>query len=155
MPFEVAGQATVAADPSDGSLNNPALRQHDKSVPVAAAHDLDLPGAGAGHGSRHLRSLIASVADDALDKGEQAPRLAQQRFSAIAILHVGRMHNDTKQQAQRIGQDMTLAPDDLLARVIARGVERSAPFCAAFAVWLSMIAVVGLASRPACSRTAT
>jgi len=65
------------------------------------------------------------------------------------------MHDDAEQQAQRVGQDMTLAPDDLLARVVAGRIKRSAPFCAAFAVWLSMIAVVGLASRPACSRTAT
>ena len=65
------------------------------------------------------------------------------------------MHDDGKQQAEGVGQQVALAADDLLARVVAGRVDRSAPFCAAFAVWLSMIAVVGLASRPVSSRTAT
>jgi hypothetical protein len=38
------------------------------------------------------------------------------------------MHDHAKQQAQRIGQDMALAPENLLARVIARGIKRRAPF---------------------------
>jgi hypothetical protein len=49
---------------------------------------------------------------------------------------------------------MALAADGLLARVVAGRIDRRAPFCAPFAVWLSMIAVVGLGSRLACSRTA-
>jgi hypothetical protein len=155
VPLEVAGKTAVVADPAQRSLDNPALGQHDKAVSVAAAHDLDLPSACAGRGSRHLGPLVARITDNALDEREQTPRLAQQGFSAVAVLHAGRMHHDAEQQPQRIGQDMALAPDDLLARVVTGGVERRAPFCAPFAVWLSMIAVVGLASRPACSRTAT
>jgi hypothetical protein len=65
------------------------------------------------------------------------------------------MHDDGEQHADGVGRQMTLAADDLLARVVAGRIERRAPFCAPVAVWLSMIAVVGLASRPACSRTAT
>jgi hypothetical protein len=65
------------------------------------------------------------------------------------------MHDHREQQAEGVGQQVALATDDLLARVVAGRVERRAPFCAAFAVWLSIIAVVGLASRPACSRPAT
>lgn len=155
MPLEVAGEAAVAADPSDGALDDPALGQHDEFVFVTATDDLDLPSAGAGDGGRHLRPLIACVADDALDEGEQSARLPQQRLGAVAVLHVGGMHDHREQQTERVGQQVALAPDDLLARVVAGRIKRSAPFCAAFAVWLSMIAVVGLASRPACSRTAT
>ena len=155
MALEVAGKAAVVADPSDGALDDPSLGQHDKAVAVAAAHDLHLPCAGAGDGGGHLRSLIASVADDALHEGEQASCLAQQRLGSVAILHVGGMHHYAEQKAQRVGQDVALAPNDLLARIVSGRIERRAPFCAPFAVWLSMIAVVGLASRPACSRTAT
>jgi hypothetical protein len=81
--------------------------------------------------------------------------LAQQRFGPIAVLHIGRMHDDREPHADGVGQQVALAADDLLARVVTRRIERRAPFCAAFAVWLPMIAVVGLASRPVCSRTAT
>jgi hypothetical protein len=65
------------------------------------------------------------------------------------------MHDDCEQHADGVGQQVALAADNLLARVVAGRVERRAPFCAPFVVWLSMIAAVGLASRPACSRTAT
>ncbi|MBB5691885.1 hypothetical protein FHS88_004046 [Roseomonas alkaliterrae] len=122
---------------------------------VAAAHDLHRPPAGARNGGRHLRPLVSGIADDALDEREQAARLTQERLGTIAVLHVGRMHDHAEQQAQCVSQDMALAPDDLLARVVAGRIDRRAPFCAPFAVWLSMIAVVGLASRPACSRSAT
>lgn len=37
MSLEVAGEAAVAADPSNGALDDPSLRQHDKAVAVAAA----------------------------------------------------------------------------------------------------------------------
>jgi hypothetical protein len=50
MPLGITGQPPVAADPSDGSLHNPTLPQHDEFVLVAAADDLDLPRAGAGDG---------------------------------------------------------------------------------------------------------
>jgi hypothetical protein len=155
VALEVAGQTAVVADPAQRALDDPALGQHDKAVLVTTAHDLDLPSACAGRGSRHLGTLIAGIADDALDEWEQTPRLAQQGFSSVAVLHAGRMHHDVEQQPKRIGQDMALAADDLLARVVTGRIERRSPFCAPFAVWLSMIAVVGLASRPACSRTAT
>jgi hypothetical protein len=55
------------------------------------------------------------------------------------------MDDDCQQHADGVGQQVALAADDRLARVVAGRVERRAPFCAAFAVWLSMIAVVGLA----------
>lgn len=155
MPFEVACQSAVMADPAECPLDDPALGQHDEAMPVAAAHDLDPPAASAGHGGCHLRPLIAGVADDALDEGEQPPSLAQQRLGAVAILHIGRVHHHAEQQAERVGQYVALAAEGLLARIVARCIERRAPFCAPFEVWLSMIAVVGLASRPDCSRTAT
>ncbi|CAB4976695.1 unannotated protein [freshwater metagenome] len=93
------------------------------------------------------------VAPAALDEGEQPTRLTQERFGPIGILHAGWMHYHREQHADGVGQQVALPADDFLARVVAGRVERSAPFCAPFDVWPSMIAVVKLASRPACSRT--
>jgi hypothetical protein len=47
---------------------------------------------------------------------------------------------------------MALFAVDFLARIIARWVDAAPPFSALFTLWLSMIAAVGLASRPICSR---
>ena len=118
----------MVADPADRLLDDPALREHDEAMLVAAADDLHLPRPGSLHGSRHLRPLIAGVADDPLDEGELPACLAQQRFGAVAVLHIGRMHDHTQQQAERVSQDMALAAKGLLARVVAGWVERRPPF---------------------------
>jgi hypothetical protein len=77
------------------------------------------------------------------------------------------MNADGQQQSKSVGQDVALAAQHLLACVprvqppagprtgSAGQVERGPPLTAPFAPWLSMIAVVGLASRPAFSRTST
>jgi hypothetical protein len=41
---------------------------------------------------------------------------------------------------------VALAADNLLAHVVAGCIERGLPYCVAFAVWLSMIAVWALRS---------
>ena len=134
MVFEVARQSSVVADPAQRSLDDPALRQHNKAVFVAATDDPDLPTASAGDGGRHLRPLVVGVADDTLDERKQPPRLAQQRLGAVAILNIGRMHHHGEQQAERVRQYVALAADNFLARIVARWVKRRAPFCAPFAV---------------------
>ncbi len=155
MTFVIAGEPTATADPGEGTLHDPAFWEHDEAVPVAAADDLEFPWASAGDGGFHLAPLITRVADDALDKGEAPSSLLEQQLCPIPVLHAGRVDVDRQQQAERVGQDMALAANHLLAGIVAGRVERSPPLTAPFAVWLSMIAVVGLASRPAFSRTST
>ncbi len=122
---------------------------------VTTADDLKLPRTCAGDGRFHLLPLVARVADDALDEGEAPSSLPEQRLRAVAILHAGRVNVDGEQEAERVGQNVALAANHLLAGIVSGRVERSPPLTAPFAVWLSMIAVVGLASRPAFSRTST
>ena len=155
MPFVVPSEPTASADPGEGALHDPSFREHDEAVPVAAADDLKLPSAGAGDNRFHLLPLVARVADDALNEGEVPSRLPEQRLRAVTVLHAGRVDVDGEQQAERVGQDVALAANDLLTGIVPGRVERSPPLTAPFAVWLSMIAVVGLASRPAFSRTST
>ena len=120
-----------------------------------ALDDLDRPGSGLGQRRRQLWSLIVGIGKDAFDEGEAAARATvedQQR--AIAILQIGRVDDDVQQEAERVDENVPLAARDLLARVIPRRIDRRPPFCAPLALWASMIATVGLASRPAFSRTA-
>ena len=155
MALVVSGEASAATDPGEGALHYPALGQHDEAVLVAAADDLKLPETGAGDGRLHLAPLVAGVADDAFDEGEAPSSLPEQRLGAVAVLEARRVDVDGEQETERVGQQVALAADDLLARIKTGRIERGPPFCAPFAVWLSMIAVVGLASRPAFSRTST
>ena len=156
IAFEVTRQASVMADPGKRALNNPALGQDDEAMEFAAFDDLQLPGAGLGNRSGGLWSLIAGIGEDALNEGEQAPgALIEHQSRTVAVLHVGGMDNDIQEQTERVDKNMPLATRNLLARIEALRVERRAPFCAALALWLSMMAAVGLASRPSCSRVAT
>jgi len=126
------------------------------ALEVAAFDDLQLPGAALGNRSSGLRPLIAGIGEDALNEGKQAPGAPIEHQSrTVTILNVGRMDDHIQEQAERVDKDMPLAARNLLARIEALRVEPSAPFCAALALWLSMIAAVGLASRPSCSRVAT
>lgn len=153
MTLEVACEAAIAADPCEGAFNDPALGQDDEAVKIGALDDLEFPGAGLGHGIGRPLALVAAVGEDPLDEGEQAARSAQQRDRTVAILDICGMDEDVQQKTKRVDEDVALAARRLLARVVARRVERGPPFKAPRAVWLSMIAAVGLASRPCRSRS--
>ena len=117
--------------------------------------DLDLPGAGRGGHRGHPRPLVAAIGEDAVDEGEQAAGSTQQIEGAVAILHAGWMDHHVQEEAERIDENVPLAARDLLARIEALRIDRRPPFCAALALWESMIAADGLASCPSRSRTAT
>jgi hypothetical protein len=55
---------------------------------------------------------------------------------------------DAEQEAGDIDREMALAALDLLGRV----VTARSPFSVVLTLWVSMIAIVGLGSRPSCSR---
>ena len=124
-------------------------------MPVAAAHNLERPGARPGHDGFHLAALIARIPDDTLDERKGSSCLPQQGLRSVSILHAGGVDGDGQEQPKGVGQDVTLATGDLLARIIAGRVERGPPLTAPLVVWLSRMAVVGLASRPAISRVST
>ena len=144
----------MMTDPREGALDDPALGQNDKSMAIAPAHDLRVPRPCPLNNGLHFRALISGVADQPCEEGEHSTRLSQQGLGAVPILNVGSVHDDAEQETERVGQNVTLSANHLLVCVVAGWIERRAPFCADFAVWLSIIASVGLASRPARSRSA-
>ena len=99
-----------------------------------------------------LFALIAAVGVELEQERIEAEQGRHQQDAAVAILNVGAMHDGVHQQALRIDEDMPLLAFDLLARIIAVRIDAAPPFSALFTLWLSMMAAVGDASRPACSR---
>jgi hypothetical protein len=139
-----------------GHVNDPPLREHREALRlVGALDDLDLPVTERPHRGGGGRALVSAIGEDARDEGEQPPRLLEQRQSAIAVLDVRRVDVSRQDQTERVDQDVAFLAVDLLACVIARRVDASAPFSALLTLWLSMMATLGLAALPASSRTCT
>src|SRR4051812_34069265 len=152
----VFGEAAAAVEPRDGPLDDPALREHDELVAVGAPDDL--PGHLAADGAQPrpgLRTPVAPVGVELEQERVQAEQRPHQQQAAIAVLDVGGVDDRLHQQALGVDQDVALPALDLLARIVARRVDAAPPFSAPLTLWPSMIAAVGLASRPACSRHGT
>jgi hypothetical protein len=128
VALEVSRQATIATDPGEGSFHDPAFGQDDEAMRFGALDDLEQPAAGIGDGLCGSRALIASIGEDALDEGKRAARLLKDLADAIAVLHIGGVNDDAQEEAERVDEDVALAPRDFLARIIALRVERRAPF---------------------------
>ena len=123
---------------------------------LVALDDLDGPAAAGGCGKCGARPLVTGIGEDAQNERPQsACLLVQHEARTVAVLNVGGVNGHAQQETERIDENVSLAARDLLGRVIALRIERIPPFGAPLALWLSMIAAVGLASRPSCSRTAT
>ena len=129
ISLEIARQAAIAANPGQGSFDDPALGQHDEFVQFVALDDLDHPTTGAGSRSRGAWSLVTGIGEDAFDEREQAAGAPiENQPRPVAVLKVGGMDDDVQQKTERIDQDVALAPGDLLARIIPLRVKRGAPF---------------------------
>ena len=123
---------------------------------LRALDDLDVDlGAGCGKAIAELRPLVAAVGVKLEQERVEAEQRAHQQHAAVAVLHIGGMHDSLHQQALGIDQDVSFLALDLLAAIEARRVDRGPPFSALLTLWLSMIAAVGLACRSAASRHAT
>jgi len=122
--LEVTDEAAVLDEPSEGALDHPPTRQRLEAWQGAAP--LDDGQREVGLLLRPIDELagISAVGEHGLDEAPEAPGGAQQRLRAVAILDAAGMDLNFKQATVRVGQDVPLAPRDLLARVVAAG----APF---------------------------
>src|SRR3954468_21781275 len=150
----VLGQPTAAVQPSYGAFDDPALRQDREALGLIGPLDDLHPDAAADASQTllELRPLIAAVGVKLEQKRVQPEEGGHDHHATVTVLHIGCLHEGVHQQALCVDQDMALLPPDLLARVVARRVDGGPPFSAPLTLWLSMMAAVGLASRPACSR---
>jgi hypothetical protein len=99
-----------------------------------------------------LPRVVAIVRPDQFEPRKAVTDLVEDKRCAIAVLDAGGMNDGPQRQTFGVDKGVNLAPLDLLPGVIAYLTIKTAPFSAAFSVWLSMTAAVGLASRPSCSR---
>lgn len=125
----VAGEAAVAADPRESALDDPAFGQSDKGMRGDTPDDLDDPAALLGDSGGELGAAVSSIGIDTLDAREGTAQFAiEEKARARVVVDVGRMDDDTQQQAERVDNDMALAAGEFLAGVIALRIKPGAPF---------------------------
>ena len=105
--------------------------------------------AAKGPGPGGQLASVSAVSPNYLESGKPTHQFAQHQLGSISILDVGGMYHHGQKQSHGVYYDVTLAPSDLFAGIIAT----RPPFSVVFTDWLSMIAALGVASRPAASRT--
>ena len=111
--------------------------------------DNDQPQAEQEAGEQDRKAVVATIREYYAQPAVEQLQTLEQIPCALGILDVGRMHDHTEQQSLRVDPNVALAPLDLLGGIIAA----RPPFSVVFTLWLSMMAAVGLASRPSLSRS--
>ena len=129
LPLVISRQAAITPKPTEGSLHDPAPWQHFEGMQFVAFNDFD--GATPQFlGQLDQGACITSVGPDMLDPtpGGLPKEGGQQELGSVPVLNVGGQNHYGEQQANRIDQDMPLAPIDFLARIIATFVAAFTAF---------------------------
>ena len=147
--FIVLAQPTTTTQPSQSAFYNPPTREYLKSVAVwRPSDDLQQPATEDTSPIDQLTS-VARIGPDQLEPRVSSRQFAQHEFGPVAVLDTRSVDDDRQKQAKRINYQMALAAGDLLARIIAT----RPPFSVVLTDWLSMMAALGVGSRPSDSRT--
>src|SRR5438093_9015129 len=148
--FVILAETPVAPQPGKGSLHNPTLGQDHKVMKVhRLEYGCQQPVTAALHPVGYGR--IGAVGPKDAQPRQASPHLLQQGLGRIAILHIGGEHRQSPDQAQRIDEQMPLAASDFFPA----SYPRSPPASVVLTDWLSMMAALGVGSRPSTCRTST
>jgi hypothetical protein len=152
--FPVLGETATSVEPTDGALDDPALRLNGEAFEVGTAPD-DLDSQ-VGHDLSDAvgedRPGIGAIREQLAKKRELPEQGGQQQNAAVAILHVGGGDQGMQQQTEAVDQNVAFLALDQLTGIEAMRIDRDPPFSALFTLWLSTMQAVGLASRSARSR---
>jgi hypothetical protein len=149
--LEVAHEAAVFDEPGERALDDPAARERLEADQGSGSFDDGERDVGLRPCPGFETTGIAAVPEHGLNKGERRAGGLERELGAVAVLDIGGVDANGEQPPVRVGQDMALATGDLLGGVIA---PRTPLWSAVRTDWLSMMAAVGLGSRPARSRSA-
>jgi len=146
----VLAQSPILAQPRKGSLYHSLPRQDRKTFNlVIAFHNLQ-------HQKNEISSpvdeltCISTIGPDQRQTAKTSCQFTHSQFSTITMLNIGCVHHHGHNQTQRTNHQMAFSATCLLASVIA-----SVPsFETVLTDWLSMMAALGLAWRPAMIGTA-
>lgn len=116
--FVVLAEPTIPAEPTECTLDNPTLGQHDELVGVAAFDDLD-DTAKHPLGFMDKPAGVPAIGPDEFEPCETPGHRRQHLVATVAVLDVCGMNDDREDQAEGIDTDMPFSTDNLLPRVVA------------------------------------
>ena len=67
----------------------------------------------------HEPAGVAAIGEDPGDEGVALARAFERQLATVTVLNISGMNANREQPAIGVGQDVALAPGDLLARIIA------------------------------------
>ncbi len=146
--FLVAHEPAPAGHPSEGSFDHPATGQHLEALGgVGPLYDLDgkIEEGGLIH---KLGAIVGALAIQVLPPGPLSAHRVEDHLRAGAVRDVSGREVDHQKTAIGIHRNMALTAADLLASVVS-----TCSASGALTDWLSTTPPVGLASRPARSRS--
>jgi len=114
----VADEPAVFDDPSEGSLHHPAAAQHLEAFYDGRTFDDFDDDVSLLLGPVHEPTSVAAIGKGVFDERVSCAGRLEHHLGAIAILDVGRVDTDGKEPPIGVGQDVTLATFNLLARVV-------------------------------------
>ena len=145
----VLAEPSAPAEPGQRPFNHPSARQHLELVAVRSpAHHFQQPSSSLPR-PRHQSTGIGRIGLDGLKPGEPTQQLGQHQPGPVPVLDVGGVNHHGQEQPGGVHYDVALAPGHLFAGIVAA----RPPFPVVLTDWLSMIAPLGVASRPSLSRT--
>src|SRR5574344_1475763 len=155
----VLAEAPVAPEPSKGPFDDPA--PFDELEPlggrgflawlepdlaghvIAAADDLQRAACGLLHG-KLTTARIAAIRPKMLEGLVSSVGALDHLQGPVPVLPVRRLDPDSQRKPGHVGDEVSLPPWGLFARIVAA----EPPLSVVFTVWLSMIPALGLADRP-------
>src|SRR5580704_12240657 len=116
--LEILGEPSASVEPSKRPFNHPTSRLGlERTDALRSRNDFNDPFAELGDRRRQLLTAVNTVSENVTQLWKQHPDIFQQRYRAVNILNVGRVHLHRKQRAIRISDDVTFSPLHLLARI--------------------------------------
>ena len=104
--------------PAKGTLDYPAARQPHKLSGLLGAPHHRQAAPNSVRDPVHQSPAVAAIHPNLSPLLTTARQAAQQQAGTIAVLHTGGSHHDYPQQPQRVHQEVTLAPVDLLPGIV-------------------------------------
>ena len=147
--FVVLAQTSVLTQPGQGTLDHPTPRQYLKALHAVTTFDNLQQPITKFHRPVQKSASISAIGPNQRQPAETILELTQHQSGPVTILNICRVYDNGHYQTQRIYNQMPLSPCYFLASVITT----IPPFEAVLTVWLSIMAALGLACRPASSRT--